>query len=110
MTAPWGIVLDQNILGGVHNDLLPVEGDNLDHGLILAFRDGLTLDWPLEGAGFKGFNKTDEVQSSEIVTDVGANLVGKLELWDLLALRVDNPGLGPGGFGADTEVIIEPSL
>jgi len=43
VTTPGGVIFNQNIFSFIHNNVLPVETDNLINGLILALRNGLTF-------------------------------------------------------------------
>lgn len=51
VTAPGSVKLNQNVLVGVHDDLIVVLGNNNSDGTILLLGNGLRLDAGLNLAG-----------------------------------------------------------
>jgi len=89
MTAPWGVIFDENVLSFIHNNIIPVETDELVDGKRLFLWDGLTLNVLGEASSLEVFEKLDHILGAELITiedellEVSGGWVDDPELWEI---------------------------
>ena len=98
VTAPGGVELDQDILVGVHDNLVVVLGDNDGDGAVVLLGDGVGLD-----AGV-------DLASCEFVEELGDLLLGEISALEGELLVLLGVLDGEGGPLADLEVEVTSVL
>jgi hypothetical protein len=105
VTAPGSVELDQNILVGVHDNLIVVLCNNNSNGSIVLLRDRLGLDAGLDLAGNKVVKELGNLLCGEVSALEGELLVllGVLdgEGGPLANLEVEVTGVLTEGLGVD---------
>lgn len=98
VTAPGGVELNQDILVGVHDNLVVVLGDNDGNGAVVLLGDGVGLDAGVDLAG------------GELVEELGDLLLGKVSALEGELLVLLGVLDGEGGPLANLEVEVASVL
>ena len=78
MTAPWGIVLNENILGWVHDNLFELRAYNYGNTAIVILWNWLRLEVGLERSVFNGINPSSNIIRSDLIGEAVEVVLGHL--------------------------------
>ena len=81
VTTPWGVVLDEDILGWVHDDLLEFSSDNSGDWSVVVLWDWVGFEMWLDGTGLDIINPFSNGLNGEVLWCFWGGELGHL-LWD----------------------------
>jgi len=94
VTAPWGVVFDEDVLGFIEDDFLEVQTDDGLDGLVVIFWEVLGLELWLQSAGFPVVEEVDDVFASDIAIhgeflEVIVAWINDSDGWDVFLSNTD---------------------
>ena len=96
VTAPWSVVLDEDVLGGVADNFLPVSSDEGLNWAVVGFWDWLALQVCLEGSGLEVSDESSNGLSADFLYCLAVSVLSEVlselddtEAWSALSVNTD---------------------